>query len=163
YDQASFGVICLFEEQMRLVSELVAEQISEDERTDHDLVVVNPDGFQGDERDVILYSLSFDAQGMQQSALSARQADRAHVQGMLNVAFTRAREEMHVFHSAPIDKFGMASGQGAIKDWLTHCAAVSCSKGQVEPGDVHLSQSEFEAQVIQALSAHGIRTIAQYP
>jgi hypothetical protein len=81
YDQASFGVICLFEEQMRLVSELVAEQVSEEERSAHDLVVVNPDGFQGDERDVIFYSLSFDAKGMQQSALSARQAERAHIQG----------------------------------------------------------------------------------
>lgn len=54
-------------------------------------MVVNPDGFQGDERDVIYYSLSYDANGMDQAALSARQADRAHIQGMLNVAFTRAR------------------------------------------------------------------------
>ncbi len=64
YANATFGVICLFEEQMGLVSEMVADRISEESRTAHDLVVVNPDGFQGDERDVVFYSLSYDAQGM---------------------------------------------------------------------------------------------------
>jgi hypothetical protein len=109
YAEATFGVICLFEEQMRLMNDLVRDQIPEELRAAHDLVVVNPDGFQGDERDVIFYSLSYDANGMTQSALSARQADREHVQGMLNVAFTRARDEMHIFHTAAIGEFGMAS------------------------------------------------------
>ncbi len=68
YSEASFGVICLFEEQMRLVNDLVAEQIPDELRGSHDLVVVNPDGFQGDERDIILYSLSFDAAVMTQQA-----------------------------------------------------------------------------------------------
>jgi hypothetical protein len=44
---ASFGVICLFEQQMRLVMDLVAEEIPEDLRAAHRLTVVNPDGFQG--------------------------------------------------------------------------------------------------------------------
>jgi len=64
YAHASFGVICLFEEQMRLVNDLVAEQIDQELRAAHDLVIVNPDGFQGDERDVVYYSLSYDAAGM---------------------------------------------------------------------------------------------------
>jgi len=48
YTDATFGVLCLFDEQARLVNEMVAEQIPEEDRTNHDLVVVNPDGFQGD-------------------------------------------------------------------------------------------------------------------
>jgi len=162
YADATFGVICLFEQQMRLVNELVAEEISEELRTGHNLVVVNPDGFQGDERDVVLYSLSYDANGMEQSALSARQAEREHIQGMLNVAFTRAREEMHIFHSAKIAEFGMASGQGAIRDWLEYCAGVEQNSKGSHSGVVQ-SDSEFEAQVIQALAARAIKTIAQYP
>ena len=116
YSNATFGVICLFEQQMQLVNDLVAEVIDEELRTDHDLVVVNPDGFQGDERDVILYSLSYDASGMERAQLSARQQDRPHIQGMLNVAFTRARDEMHIFHSADISEYCMSSGEGSIKD-----------------------------------------------
>lgn len=163
YATASFGVICLFEEQMRLVNDLVADQIDEGVRAEHDLVVVNPDGFQGDERDVIYYSLSYDGDGMDRSALSARQADRAHIQGMLNVAFTRARDEMHVFHSAPIEDFGMAAGTGAILDWLNHCANACRRETGSEESFVGRAQSEFEAEVIRALAGRGVKTISQYP
>jgi very-short-patch-repair endonuclease/KaiC/GvpD/RAD55 family RecA-like ATPase len=166
YSDASFGVICLFQEQMRLVNDMVAEEIPDDMRSAHDLVVVNPDGFQGDERDVILYSLSYDGNGMAQSALSARQAEREHVQGMLNVAFTRARDEIHVFHSAPVNEFGTASGSGAIKDWLEYCSQ-HCDQPKTDniSIDVQLAkaQSEFETQVISALASKGVKVISQYP
>jgi very-short-patch-repair endonuclease len=163
YADASFGVICLFEEQMRLVNDLIAEQIAEEDRTRHDLVVVNPDGFQGDERDVIYYSLSYDANGMEQAAISARQAEREHIQGMLNVAFTRSRDEIHVFYSAPIEKFGMATGKGAIREWLEYCDAACKAGAPVTADQVQKAQSEFEAQVMQALAVHGVSTISQYP
>jgi superfamily I DNA and/or RNA helicase len=142
YADATFGVICLFEQQVGLIQDLVTDQIDEELREAHELVVVNPDGFQGDERDVVLYSFSYDASNMEQAALSARQADRAHIQGMLNVAFTRAREEMHVFHSAPIDQFGMASGEGAIKDWLEHCAKIEITT--FNPGSLSLQRAQSE-------------------
>src|SRR5271157_4842824 len=166
YAEASFGVICLFEEQMRLVNDLVAEQVPEELRSSHDLVVVNPDGFQGDERDVVLYSLSFDAAGMTQQAISARQADREHIQGMLNVAFTRARDEIHIFHSADVSEFAMTSGSGAIKDWLEYCfqhcsgSAAETSRAKVQFAK---AQSEFEQQVMASLVSKGINVTAQYP
>jgi len=163
YADATFGVICLFEQQIGVIQDRVAEVLDEAVRDAHQLVVVNPDGFQGDERDVVLYSLSYDATNMEQAALSARQADRAHIQGMLNVAFTRAREEMHIFHSAPIEAFGMASGEGPIRDWLEYCAKVE--KTTFDPDALSLThaQSEFEVEVMKALQAQGFRTIPQYP
>lgn len=166
YFDATFGVICLFEQQMRLVNELVAEEIDDESRLAHELVVVNPDGFQGDERDVILYSLSFDANGMTREQLSARQAERTHIQGMLNVAFTRPRDEVHIFHSADIAEFGMADGKGAIRDWLQHCIA---QRDKTRPEDVPLesqlakADSEFEQQVMSALAERDIEVYAQYP
>src|SRR5450830_1389854 len=73
----------------------------------------------------ILYSLSFDNKMMSRNALSARQSKEEHVQGMLNVAFTRARDELHVFHSAPISDFTFADGSpGPLTDWLAHCAII---------------------------------------
>ena len=127
YARASVGVICLFEEQVRLLEELVAEAIDEEAARQHRLVVVNPDGFQGDERDVILYSLSYDGEGMTKAQLSARQAEQEHVQGMLNVAFTRARDEVRVYHSAPIEQFATAAGTGALRDWLVHLREVAAA------------------------------------
>jgi len=163
YAHATFGVICLFEEQMQLVNEMVAEQIEEELRSAHDLVVVNPDGFQGDERDVVFYSLSYDAEGMEQAALSARQADREHIQGMLNVAFTRAREEIHIFHSAEIQAFGMASGRGTILDWLRYCENECAGRAPASTDSAERAQSEFEAEVIAALAAQGVKVTPQYP
>ena len=165
YSDASIGIICLFEEQMRLVNDLVAESTSDEERVSHQIVVVNPDGFQGDERDVILYSLSYDAEGMTRSQLSARQADREHIQGMLNVAFTRARDEIHVFHSANISEFGTASGTGTIKDWLEHCDRHSkqAAQNSVATAEESKCQSLFEAEVLSALRDKGARVISQYP
>lgn len=163
YSEASMGVLGLFEEQVRLLSELIAEQIPEELRTEHDLIVSNPDGVQGDERDVILYSLSYDANGMEQAQLSARQAEQAHVQGMVNVMVTRAREQIVIFHSAPISQFGMANGQGVIKDWLEHCERVAKQSPPAAGAAMTYTQSEFEAEVLQALAAKGLETIPQFP
>jgi very-short-patch-repair endonuclease len=163
YSNASFGIVCLFEQQVGLIQDLVAEQIDEELRESHDLMVVNPDGFQGDERDVLFYSLSYDGTNMEQAALSARQADRPHIQGMLNVAFTRAREEMHVFHSAPIEQFGMASGEGAIKDWLAYCAKIETTSFNPRTLGVQRAQSEFEVEVMEAPRTQSLAVVPQYP
>lgn len=166
YSDATFGVLCLFEEQMRLVSDLIAESVPEELCLNHDLVVVNPDGFQGDERDVVLYSLSYDADEMGRDSLSARQSEREHIQGMLNVAFTRARDEMHIFHSAEISDFGMANGTGTIKDWLAHCAAQKEARAPRSAGlqnQLSLAQSHFEQEVIAALHSKGVYVRAQFP
>jgi very-short-patch-repair endonuclease len=163
YSNASFGIVCLFEQQVGLIQDLVAEQIDEELRESHDLMVVNPDGFQGDERDVLFYSLSYDGTNMEQAALSARQADRPHIQGMLNVAFTRAREEMHVFHSAPMEQFGMASGEGAIKDWLAYCAKIETTSFNPRTLGVQRAQSEFEVEVMEAPRTQSLAVVPQYP
>ncbi len=165
YAEARFGVMCLFEEQVDLVQELVAQQIEPSMWEAHDLVVVNPDGFQGDERDVILYSLSYDNLVMSRSALSARQQDSVHIQGMLNVAFTRARDEMHVFHSAPIEDFTFADGShGALTDWLAHCAqAQRQPRPQRWSGRVGRCDSQFEAEVSGMLRDRGFTVFNNYP
>lgn len=165
YAEATFGVICLFEEQVELVQELVAEQIDPELWEAHELVVVNPDGFQGDERDVILYSLSYDNDVMSRAALSARQQVSEHIQGMLNVAFTRARDEMHIFHSAPIDEFTFADGSpGALTDWLGHCARMQkIRRPQRRSGRVGRCDSQFEAEVGEALTSRGFSVEHNYP
>ena len=91
YADASIGVLCLFSEQVELVQQLVAETIDESEWEEHALVVVNPDGFQGDERDVVLYSLSYDDGGMSRAAISARHK-RAHTSKGCSTLPSRGRE-----------------------------------------------------------------------
>lgn len=165
YAGATIGVMCLFEEQVDLVQDLVRERVSPREWEEHALVVINPDGFQGDERDVILYSLSYDAHNMPQSAISARMSDQAHVQGMLNVAFTRARDEVHVFHSAPIEAFAFADGRpGALTDWLRHCSGMQATpRAAVAGARLGRVDSQFEEDVAAGLRELGLRVFHQYP
>ena len=164
YDGASIGVLCLFEEQVALINEMVTATIDPEEWEEHDIVVVNPDGFQGDERDVILYSLSWDNDVMPRAALSARQTDSAHIQGMLNVAFTRARDEIHVFHSAPIDTFTMAGDAPGCHWRLAPALRPGPGRGLARrsprAGKV---DSQFEADVADALRARGVDVRHQYP
>jgi very-short-patch-repair endonuclease len=165
YAGASFGVIALFEEQMRLLQDMVAEEVDAELWQEHNLVVVNPDGFQGDERDVILYSLSYDADGMTQQQLSARMVDQPHVMGMLNVMWTRPRHEVHIFHTAPIGEFTYAGRRPSpLSEWLQHAAEVH-ERGRVfhGPSRVGMVDSEFEAEVSSALQQRGYTVQSQYP
>lgn len=165
YAGASIGIICLFEEQVALIQDLVSDHIEPEEWEEHGLVVVNPDGFQGDERDIILYSLSWDNKVMPRQALSQRQREAPHEQGMLNVAFTRGRDELHIFHSAPIETFTKADGSaGALTVWLRHCHLVQQTpRPRLAGSRLGQIDSEFEAEVAGALEERGVRVLHQYP
>lgn len=102
---------------------------------------------------------------MPRQALSQRQREHRHEQGMLNVAFTRARDEIHVFHSAPIETFTKADGSpGALTRWLFHCHRVQTA-ARARPVDSRLGRvdSEFEAEVAHALREHRVMVLHQYP
>jgi very-short-patch-repair endonuclease len=81
---------------------------------------------------------------------------------MLNVAFTRAREEIHIFHSAPIEEFGNAAGKGTILDWLKHCNT-QVGPERLPDSSFKKAQSEFEAEVSRELQSKGAKVICQYP
>ena len=126
YAGASLALISLFEEQAEHLAELAATVSVPPERR---LLVGLADQLQGDERDVILYSLSFDNAGMTHAQLSPRMSAHRHVQGMLNVLMTRARDTIHLFTSAPPSAFRFSGGEPSVlSKWLDHCAAVSASQ-----------------------------------
>lgn len=165
YKDASFAVLCLFLEQMEYVQHLVEDEIAQDTWREHNLVVLNPDGMQGDERDVILYSLSYDSKNMTRQQLTPRLHDQPHIQGMLNVAFTRPRHEVQIFHSAPIEEFAFSGGRpSALSAWLAHgrhvmeigrLRRVADRGGKVD--------SLFEVDVAEVLRQRGFTVTHQYP
>jgi hypothetical protein len=128
YDGATIGVICLYREQADLVRGMM-DDVGGLLRPEHRLLVGQADQLQGDERDVIVYSLSWDAAGMQRGQLSARMSSDIHVQGMLNVMMTRARDEVRIVTSAPGADFRFASGEeSALSAWLAHASAVQLDR-----------------------------------
>jgi hypothetical protein len=72
---------------------------------------------------------------------------------MLNVAFTRPRDEVHVFPTHLIDAFAFADGRpGALGDWLRHRAAIEAAPRSATAGSrLGNVDSEFEADVAGGL------------
>jgi very-short-patch-repair endonuclease len=98
YADRTIGVIVLRQgDQTRLVQDLVNERIDMPARERHNLLVGTPEEFQGDQRDVVLLSMVVD--GAHVIAATGRHHERR-----FNVAASRARDQMWLFHSMTADQ-----------------------------------------------------------
>ncbi|MFD5475347.1 AAA domain-containing protein [Streptomyces sp. NPDC127105] len=98
YAGRSMGVIVLRHgDQTRLVQDLVDERIDVAALERHRIVVGTPERFQGDQRDVILLSMVVDAD-------HAIAATGRHHERRFNVAASRARDQMWLFHTVTADQ-----------------------------------------------------------
>ncbi|MFD4791361.1 AAA domain-containing protein [Streptomyces sp. NPDC058459] len=98
YAGRSIGVIVLRHgDQTRLMQDLVHERIDVAALERHRIVVGTPERFQGDQRDVILLSMVVDGD-------HAIAATGRHHERRFNVAASRARDQMWLFHSVTADQ-----------------------------------------------------------
>jgi very-short-patch-repair endonuclease len=98
YDGKSIGVVVLQgEAQAALIETHLLEQLGPEEMAKRRLVCGNPYSFQGDERDIMLLSLV--AAGNERIGSLTKPADERR----FNVAASRARDQMILFHSVTSD------------------------------------------------------------
>ena len=116
YAELSFGVLSLFREQIEHIESLVDARVPKAVRARRRLICSTVDGFQGDERDVILYSWRY-SESQSPSILAFTNGKTGDQR--VNVALTRARHQAIHFISAPIDKF---PGSGNAGQFLHHAA-----------------------------------------
>lgn len=96
YADRTFGVIVLQGSgQVRLIEELLQQEVAPAEWEERRLRVGTPPDFQGDQRDVVFLSMVI---ADQRRAVTARDWQRR-----FNVAASRARDQMWLFHSVPLD------------------------------------------------------------
>jgi len=132
YENLSLGVLSLFREQANFLRKMIYDDDFIRERIEkHSLVADTVDGFQGDEKDVILYSFRYAPNST------------PHIFTFANVGFTRARKQIFCFLSRPVDKFPA----GLIKEFLQYTQ--SPSKKIIKEG---LLGSDFEKDMHQILS-----------
>ncbi len=153
----TIGVMSLYREQATLLQKLLFERIERNPEwlKKHDLIVSTADGFQGDERDIILYSMRY-GPSSSPGTINAIQLEPERI----NVAFSRARRKMIMFISRPVEEFP----KGIIRDFLRHADAEynnpSDRLGLVSDDKF---DSKFEEDVCFALRQRNITVYTQVP
>jgi very-short-patch-repair endonuclease len=122
--------------------------------------VKNLENVQGDERDVILFSVGYgpDAQG--RVHMNFGPLNRSGGERRLNVAVTRAREQLVVFSSIRPERIDLtrtgSTGAAHLKAFLDYAdRGVRALAEAVTPGHGGAFDSPFEREVFDALSARG--------
>lgn len=111
YEGLTFGVLSLFRDQIEAIEGLVERRIPKAVRERRRLICSTVDGFQGDERDVILYSWRYSRS--QSPSILAFTNGKAGDQ-RINVALTRARHQAIHFLSAPVSEFPSFGNVGSF-------------------------------------------------
>jgi very-short-patch-repair endonuclease len=160
YSDRTFGVIVLQgHQQVRVIEQFINAKIPATARQRHALRVDVPSGFQGDERDVILLSMVVTSPGRIWGGNRFEQQN-------YNVAASRARDQMHLFHSVP--RHRLKSEDLRLK-LLAHiedpgAAYDSQDLGPVHPDRPHRAfESLFEQRVYLTVTARGYRVVPQFP
>lgn len=166
-DRPTLGVITFNAQQQGLILDLLddlrrnrtdLEWFFEDAR-EEPVIVKNLENIQGDERDVMLFSITFgpDAAGKLSMAFGALNLDGGGKR--LNVAVTRARRELHVFSSITADQIDLsrtrATGVRDLKSFLDYAARGPVALPAQEEGSLGPAENPFEASIAEAFRAKG--------
>lgn len=158
-DGLTIGVISPFRPQADLISDLIYQQIDPDDIKKFALQSRTVDGFQGDERDIILYSMRYSVNINPSSVTAIEGGVNEEGFKRMNVAFTRARRRAVIFTSTKISDF---PGK-YIKSFAEHASSVQ--KNYVDPlnpGDDKFD-SKFEEDVCRMLRQRGLLVKTQFP
>ncbi|WP_189708972.1 AAA domain-containing protein [Streptomyces phaeofaciens] len=166
YAGRTMGVITLLGAgQKFLIEDLLADRIPLDERQRRRLRVGNAEEFQGDERDVVLVGLVTSLTGPD-GPRRIGSYNSALYRQHINVAASRARDQVWLFHSVALTELGESDLRRAYLDWFSRPAEEQDGAvlGEVRPDVPHEAfDSLFEQRVYLALRARGYRVRPQYP
>jgi len=163
YRKYTFGVLSFFRDQAEYLRDKFVEEKSRDpelyrivkekEEQNEPVIISTVDGFQGEERDIILYSLRY-APNSSPQIYQPILSEGNFGQNRLNVALTRARKKMIFFMSVDISNFP----NNLLKDFLLYAKGYTESKIIIEEFD-----SDFERDVYERMKARGYDLYPQYP
>ncbi|WP_430784537.1 AAA domain-containing protein [Actinoplanes sp. G11-F43] len=155
YDGKTLGVISLLstsDQGMYLLHEL-RKRIGEDELERRRLRVGDSYTFQGDERDVVLLSLVASANDGRIAAFTKRDYHRR-----VNVAASRARDQLWVFHSFQPQDVPADDARGRL---LTYCQNIGTTTDSYDDLEKRCD-SDFERAVLKRILLQGFRPLPQF-
>lgn len=166
-ERLTLGVITFNGEQQGLILDLLDEErrknpdlewFFEDDR-EEPVIVKNLENIQGDERDVMLFSITFgpDHAGKLSMAFGALNGDGGEKR--LNVAVTRARQELHIFASIRAEQIDLtrtkALGVKHLKGFLDFATRGPIALPSQDDGSLGPVENVFEQAIKTAIEAKG--------
>lgn len=143
----TIGILSPFRDQVNAITKELPNHINLTEVERHGIVVGTAHSLQGDEKDVVILSLSLDPK-FHHGTLRFLETPN-----VFNVSITRAKKKLIVVSSVKPEDLP----NGLLKEFLLHAnKAVT----DVIPRDVF--ESKFEEQVAQALEREGLKVWPQY-
>ena len=164
----SIGVVTFNSEQQTLIENLLDQARSNDpglewafaQDDNHEPVFVkNLETVQGDERDAVLFSVTYGPDASGHVTMNFGPMNRAGGHRRLNVAITRARSEMMVFSSLDSSQIDLSRTQARavqdLKHFLEYAERGSSALGGFAERPRQDFESPFEMAVAQALRNKG--------
>lgn len=164
----SIGVVTFNTEQQTLIEDLLDQARSEDpgmewafnnENGVDPVFVKNLETVQGDERDVILFSVTYGPDRSGHATMNFGPLNRQGGERRLNVAMTRARAEMMVFSTLDPNQIDLSRTQARavadLKHFLEYAERGPGVLGTLPTGSLGDFESPFESAVARELRAKG--------
>ncbi len=163
----SLGVVTFNIEQQRLIEDLLDEERRQDPSIEsffsedrlEPVFVKNLEGVQGDERDVILFSIGYGPDRSGNLTMNFGPMNREGGERRLNVAITRARSELLVCATLHPDQINLsrtgAKGVRDLKHFLEFAERGPRALAEAVFGPTGDYDSYFEKAVAQGLTTHG--------
>lgn len=162
----SIGVVTFSQTQQNLIEEKLQKLFMSDPRleehaneSNEPLFVKNLENVQGDERDIILFSVCYAPDEEGKMSMNFGPLNRDGGWRRLNVAITRARYEMHLFATLHVDQIDLsrtsAEGVAGLKAFLQFAEKGHLS---VRPEDVQetLNKQHLSASISKKLQEKGL-------
>ncbi len=166
-EQRSLGIVTFNAEQQTMIEDLLDKARRDDpslERHFSDdaaepVLIKNLEGVQGEERDVMLFSLTYGPDTTGRIGLNFGPLNLSGGERRLNVAVTRARERLVVFGSVRAEQLDLArtgaTGVRHLKQFLSFAEHGARSFATATQGSLGDYESPFEVQVAERLRRLG--------
>jgi very-short-patch-repair endonuclease len=163
----SIGIVTFNAEQQSLIENLLDETRRDDpalerffsDDCEEPVLVKNLEGVQGEERDIIIFSLTYGPDASGRVAMNFGPLNQTGGERRLNVAVTRAREALIVFGSLRPEHIDLARtsaiGVAHLKQFLTFAEHGSRAFALAATGPLGDFESPFEAAVAERLRSRG--------
>jgi very-short-patch-repair endonuclease len=164
YRDRTMGIISLLGNgQVKLLTKLLAERIAPAEIHDRRIRVGNPYAFQGDERDVMFLSMVT----TMEPGVPTRAETSADTKRRFNVAASRARDQMWLFHSVKVEDLRPDCLRRRLLTHVVSPATITIDGGpnRDQFDDEILKppfDSIFEQQVYRRITERGYTVVPQF-